>query len=256
MLLDPAFQSRVDAVVVEFGAATHQDVMNAYVAGRLAEDEDLSRVWRDATGGALSGVWESPLYREFFMVARRANAAFRLLLGDPPRGSPAGRDAHFAAIVEEHVLQAGRRALLLAGGGHFTRVSDIHGGNVVQLLERSSPGCVRVVLPHFFFADVAERRPRETAAFERRLARWPAESMASIAGTWLADVDATLLTGDTEQFIRPDGTVVEVAVRFTDMDGNDVERVRLGEVADEYLYLGPTRSLTLAAPRTRDCGDD
>ena len=52
--------------------------------------------------------------------------------------------------------------------------------------------------------------------------------------------------------IEPDGTVVEISVPFLDADGAPVDRVTLADVADAYLYLGPTASLTLARPSPAD----
>jgi hypothetical protein len=150
------------------------------------------------------------------------------------------------------VLARGRRALLLAGGGHLARLADAPGGNVVQRLERARPGCCTVVLTHHVFDDVAERRPADVAALEERMRGWAVPSLALIAGTWLAAVDARLILGDTAREIRPDGTTVEIDVPFLDAEGTEVEPVTLGRVADTYLYLGPVAAHTLAWPRPAD----
>jgi hypothetical protein len=185
-----------------------------------------------------------------------------VLLGDPPfdwhrerdrlPDALDRRDSHFAEVVEIEVLRRGRRALLLAGGGHLARLSDVSGGNVLQRLERRHPACCFVVLTHYVFDDVVERRKRDVSDLERRLVHWPVPSMASIHGTWLGDVDAKLILGDTARRIEPDGTVFEITVPFLDAAGREVEPVRLADVADAYLYFGPTASLTLARPRPAD----
>jgi hypothetical protein len=266
LLLDERFAETVDAIVVEFGNAIHQPVIDRYLAGEAVAPSELRRVWAECVGGAGSRVFESPVYPAFFETVRsvrRGRSEFpRVLLGDPPfdwqRGADAlehalgDRDDHFARLVEREILARGLRGLLLAGAAHFGRVSDLAGdGNVVQRLEREAPGCCVVVLPHYVFEDVAQRRPSDVAELEARLAGWPVPALAMIRGTWLGEIDAALLFGDTARRIEPDGTELEVPAPFLDDEGRPRERVTLAEVADAYLYLGPTASLTLAEPPLR-----
>ncbi len=121
----------------------------------------------------------------------------------------------------------------------------------MQRLERSHPHSCAVVLPHYVFADVAERRGHELARLERRIAGWPVPSVARIHGTWLANVDTALVLGDTAMLIETDGREVEVPAPLLNADGRQLSSVSLGNVADAYLYLGPVHSLTLAKPRGR-----
>lgn len=86
----------------------------------------------------------------------------RVPLADPPfdallREPLAHRVEHFALVVGREVLARNRRALLLAGGGHLGRLSDVAGGNVVQRLEQARPGACVVVFTHYVFDDVAAR---------------------------------------------------------------------------------------------------
>jgi hypothetical protein len=267
LLLDERFASAFDDVVVEFGNAVHQPMLDRFLDGENIARSELQRLWRECIGGSSSGVMESPVYEAFFRGARRARKRGRggwprVLIGDPPfdwhgdrhrlADALGERDAHFAQLVEREVLSRGRRALLLAGGGHFARLSDLPAGNVVQRLERAHPGCCIVVLTHHIFDDVLERRGSEVAELERRLQGWPIPSVASIAGTWLAEVDATLRLATTARRIEPDGTVVEISVLFRDAAGTPVDRVTFADVADAYLYLGPTSSLSLVRPSAVD----
>jgi hypothetical protein len=245
VLLEPRVASRVEAVVVEFGNARYQALVDAYVAG---ETPSLPPVWRDTVGGILSRVFESPVYRAFFDVARRAVAAgarFRVVLGDPPSREH-GRDAFFADAVEEHIGSEAS-VLALAGTGRLARVSDVDGGNVVQRLEARGLEC-RVVLPHYVFRDIAERRADDLVELERRLAGWSVPSLVPIAGSGLEDVDATLLLDDRALRLNPDGTRIEVAVAFRDARGHRVLSPTLRDAGDAYLYLGRVESLTLASP--------
>lgn len=267
LLLDERFVTAFDDIVVEFGNALHQPLLDRFLGGEDIPRHELQRVWRECIGGSRSGVFESPVYEAFFRAIRRARGRGRdgwprVLIGDPPfdwrgdRGLLADaldeRDAHFAQLVEREVLSRGRRALLLAGGGHLVRLSDFPAGNVVQRLERAHPGCCIVVLTHHVFDDVLERRTSEVAVLERRLASWPIPSVALIAGSWLEEFDATLRLSTTARRFEPDGTVVEISVPFLDPDGTPVDRVTFADVADAYLYLGSTSSLTLARPTAAD----
>jgi hypothetical protein len=125
---------QVDDVVVEFGNARHQALVDAYVSGADVTLAEASRAWLETTQG---GVWASREYAEFFKVVRERNlqtadAPLRVVLGDPPL--PAGgarvgeldfwllqRDTHFATVIHRQVLSRGRRAVVIAGAGHVLR---------------------------------------------------------------------------------------------------------------------------------------
>jgi hypothetical protein len=263
LLFDAQFNETVDDIVVEFGNALHQPVLDRYLAGENVPENELCRVWSECIGGAESRVFESPVYPAFFHAVRssrqrRRSDSPRVLLVDPPFDWDGGvtalaralrrRDEFFAEVVERHVLAAGRRALLLAGALHFTRRSESAEGNAVQRLERAHGRCCTVVLPHYLFPDVVQRRRAEAAVLEDRLASWPHPALAQTHGTWLGEIDATLLVGDTAIRIEPDGSRMEVHTPFVDETGVPAAAVTLGEVADAYLYLGPSRSLTLLPP--------
>lgn len=269
LLFDAQFSETVDDIVVEFGNALHQPALDRYLAGEDVLESELHRVWSECIGGAGNRVFESPVYAAFFHAVRisrerRRSDSPRVLLGDPPfdwetfrprRDGVAElaralrrRDEFFAEVVERNVLAPGRRALLLAGPLHFSRRSESVEGNAVQRLERTHGRCCTVVLPHYLFPDVVRRRSAEAATLEHRLASWPRPVLAQIQGTWLGEIDATLLFGDTAIRIEPDGSRVEVHTPFLDEAGVPTDDVTLGEVADTYLYLGPSRSLTLLPP--------
>jgi hypothetical protein len=263
LLVDDRFAETVDAVVVEFGNALHQPLIDGYLAGEDVAPSQLRRVWSECVGGWSSGAFESPVYAAFFETVRSVGLARRserprVLLGDPPFDPLDGvgtvermlgeRDEHFARIVAREVLARGQRALLVAGSGHLTRRSDLWEGNVVQRLEREAPGCTTVVLPHYTFDDVVERRRSDIAKLETKLEPWRPPALAPIRGTWLAEVDATLYLSDTARLLEPDGTEVEVPTPLLDDAGRALQQVSLGDVADAYLYLGPIDSLTLAKP--------
>jgi hypothetical protein len=187
----PAFPTVAGDIVVEFGNARYQDLADAFVGGKPVDGRALARIWQHAGGPGQA--FTSPIYRAFFHTVRRINASrppgqrTRVLLGDPPDwhlryGSPDTwalrnpRDAHFAQVTERHVLDRGRRALLLAGAGHFCRRSECAAeeGNAVQRLEHAHPGSTFVVVPHFVFPDVLAAHRPQVHALEARLASWQA----------------------------------------------------------------------------------
>jgi hypothetical protein len=226
LLYHPEFARRVDTIIVEFGSARYQDVLDRYLSGEAVPAAELRQVWRD-TSQVL--VWDAPIYQQFFALVRFVNRALpasrrlRVLLGDPPldwsqvrtledyhRLYPVGRNQAMMSLVRDEVLANGRKALLIAGTFHVRR-EHLH-----QQIERHYPGSTFVVMPHLDFGDLtAAQRQR----LEQLLTAGPVLSLTRIRGTWLQ----TLPWGE--------GTW------HTEMDA--------------YLYLGPLASLT----RSRPCSD-
>jgi hypothetical protein len=249
-------------------ATRYQELADEFVGGKPVNDRDLPRVWQHV--GGPGGLFTSPIYRQFFHTVRAINASrpagqrIRVLLGDPPDwhlrwDCPEAwvlqnpRDAHFAQVTERYVLDRRRRALLLAGAAHFSRRSESAGeeGNVVQRLERASPGCVFVVVPHFVFPDVLAARRSDVHALEARLVSWEAPALAQVAGTWLGQIDARLYFGDVAHVSNPDGSTTQIAVTYLDENGQALEKICLDDMVDALLYLGPQDNLTLIPPHSR-----
>jgi hypothetical protein len=199
----PEFGRAVDAVVVEFGNARYQVTIDQYIRGERVPLSSLSRVWMRTT--QTSGVWNDPIYREFFRAVRTANAGrppderIRVLLGDPPidwrrirtswcprRPRPTcleywigRRTEHYASVVLDKVLARGQRALLIAGAFHLVRPPAERPWNETGIIERRHPGTVFTVKPHEAFGGP------DAAELDRRLAAWPVPSLAVTGGTWL-----------------------------------------------------------------------
>jgi len=145
LLADPRLIGVVNDVAVEFGSARHQATIDRFVVGEAVPEAELELVLTDTT--QRSGVWNNPVYREFFELIRDLNAdrhaadRIRVLLGDPPIEWDAvtdteacdehdprcldhwlfQRDHHFATVVRETSLANGRRVLVIAGVGHVRR---------------------------------------------------------------------------------------------------------------------------------------
>ena len=229
LVRNPAFLPGGGDVVVEWGNARYQGVMDRYVTGERVSRDELVPVWRETVNIL---VWDAPVYERFFATIRYVNERrpsgrrLRVLLADPPidwaaildRPSwerlAATRDRHAADVVEREVLARGHQALLIFGSGHvvreraFGKPSRPGELNLAAILDSRHPGETLFVLADWM-----------TPQLDRRLARWRAPALALLPGTWLGDMSVGPPTP------------------------------RLEDLADAFLYLGPTSSLTTSMPR-------
>ena len=266
LLQHPDFSHTVHIIVVEFGNAYYQPVIDQYLAGEFVPEAVLRRVWWRVGGDHTP--FRSPIYAQFFHNIRVLNQtlpterSIRVFLGDPPvdtekeKRDPMAwaivnsRDAHFSALVEREVLARGEKALLIAGGGHFIRISDSppSEGNVVQRLEQRYPGSTFVILPHIIFEETFTLRRDEVRALDARLASWPIPSLAMLKESWLGSIDAFLHCDNLAQIIEPDGTMRKVRVPYIGTDGMERTEIKLSEMVDALLYLGPQSAFTRRTP--------
>jgi hypothetical protein len=135
LIRDPRFAREVGNVVVEFGGAAHQDIIDRYVAGEDVPYLDLRKVWTDTVGWI--GVVPSMGYQLFYYQLRQVNLTLppsnriHVWLGEPVIDwsqikTHADwvkvnrlRDSHAAELIEREILGRGRKALVIYGGGHF-----------------------------------------------------------------------------------------------------------------------------------------
>jgi hypothetical protein len=223
LVTSPAFARAADSVVVEFGNARYQALVDRYVAGRDVPPDRLRRVWQDTTQ---VGAWDAPMYGRFFAAIRRGNESrppsqqLRVLLGDPPidwqavaspndvRPVLIRRERFLARTVEQQVVDVGEHALLIAGMAHLERTDESGSpANTTELLDGHKPGSVYVVGTHLGFPD---------QDWEKRLLTWPIPSILDLDGTWI---------GELQKGTR-----------------------RAQDAFDAMLYLGPPDSLHLSLP--------
>lgn len=195
LIRHPGFAGKVSDIVVEFGNGRYQSVMDRYIAGGDVREDELKVAWENTT--QVSGVWSSPIYRDFFASVRAFNRTLpaprriRVLLGDPPVDwtrviGPADddmndwRDAHFAWVVEQEVLRKGRKALLFIGGAHIGRRVMLP-NSLIHLLDARFPGKTLVVQ--------ALAAGGATPAIAARIRGWTIPSAAEVSGTWLGAAD-------------------------------------------------------------------
>jgi hypothetical protein len=172
LIREPRLIGVIDDVAVEFGSARHQSTIDEYLRGGAVSEAELAQVWENTT--QRSGVWENPIYRQFFEAVREQNIQrpledrIRVLLGDPPiiwdeitaetdcdDSDPTcldhwimGRSDHFASVVQGESIARGRRALVIAGSGHIRRNPDAEFPiSLTDELDALEPGAVWTLVP-------------------------------------------------------------------------------------------------------------
>jgi hypothetical protein len=154
LVRDPNFAKKVRFIVVEFASTAEQSTLDRYIRGENVPRSRLEQVWKN-TSQAANGVWESPIYAEFFAAVRDVNsklpadARIRVLAGDPPAGPSAiSRDASAISVLKEQVLQKHGKALVIYGAGHFYRTRDYADDiGIATTLESEVPGRTLAVIP-------------------------------------------------------------------------------------------------------------
>jgi hypothetical protein len=250
LLQDPALPDLIDDLVVEFGNPRLQSLADRYIlATEPIPMPQVREIWRQ-TGGTL---WDAPVYERFFLTVRTVNESLapdkriRVLLGDTPidfgrvqsaadadyvRTLENETDAHFADVVEREVLAKGRRALLLAGGGHLRR-----GLHADQRPRADAPGQppnagTAIVLRHpgtLFVIDtliVGDIDRAIRTRVEDNVRDWRPLALAPLAATWLGDQKGP-------------------SISYRALTPADA---RYAAQVDAVIYLGPDASLTRSLP--------
>ena len=134
LVSNPRFARDVGNVVVEFGGAAHQDILDRYLNGADVAFSDLRKVWTDVVG------FDFPTalgYVNFFAQVRAVNLRLqptqriRVWLGEPPidwsriktdadfRPLLNQRDPYAAKIIEQQILEKRKKALVVYGDLHL-----------------------------------------------------------------------------------------------------------------------------------------
>jgi hypothetical protein len=237
LIRSPDFSAKVNDIVVEFGNALFQDVIDRYVAGAKVPRAELQQVWRNTTQFF---VWDVAIYEQFYADVRAVNQSLpearrlRILLGDPPIDwTKVQRCEEWEAfmsrdydvkVVEKEVLSKNRKAPYINGFANILEESGI------LSLEQKYPRSIFRICPHTGGSD-----KEKSVELELRLASWPKPSPALVKGNWLGKLDASLTVG--------------VLVRSSPSEEpyNPYKGTKLEDLADAYLYLGPVGSLTFSA---------
>jgi hypothetical protein len=196
LIRDKRLSEVVNDIVVEFGNARYQDVMDRFIVGEDVPDNVLRQVWQNTT--VASALWDVPIYEEFFRTVREVNRSLpearriRVLLGDPPidwdlvqsaqdvHKWAVDRDRHPAELVQREVLAKNRKALVIYGAAHLWRTTppapdqpDGQFPSIVRLLERAGAKVFTVVT-----AGTGDIKKLQANA-----ASWPVPSAVMLRGT-------------------------------------------------------------------------
>jgi len=159
LVRDPGFAKKVRSIVVEFGSTTEQSTLDRYIRGENVSQARLSQVWKTTTQ-APNGIWDQPIYAEFFAAVRDVNSKLpadkqiRVLGGDPGPGDNRSRESAAVAVLKEQVLEKHGKALVIYGAAHFYRTVDKDyfastgdDNDIVKTLDIDYPGRAFVVIP-------------------------------------------------------------------------------------------------------------
>jgi hypothetical protein len=244
LIRDPRFAATVNDIVVEWGTARYQDVLDRFIRGESVADAELRRVWQDTTQA--HQVWDVPIYEAFFRAVRTINGSLpparqlRVLAGDPPiewekirtrqQTIDVERDRFAADLIQREVLAKQRRALLVWGGTHFIRRSVVGDAartpsSIVGLLGPATQSAIFSIWAHTSGVELTSLQPD--------IASWRVPAMAMTRGTTLGDAPY-------RSYIIAKGG-----------DGP-----RMEDQFDAVLYLGPLSSITYARLAPTLCADD
>lgn len=270
LIRDPRFAAAVDDIVVEFGNAHYQDVIDRFVQGEQVAYEELRKVWQDTTQRGT--VWDRPIYEAFYRAVRDVNAALpvdrrlRVLLGDPPvdwdapqRSATVRTDDFPASLIQREVMAKKRRALVIFGGMHLIRkrtpflppkepalapvvallVSRFQNGSIVAQLDRVG---ARVFV-------VATSTDFDISTVQANVVTWRRPSLALIRGTPLGLASSVTYFPRSAPVIRGRGGVQET------LQLDLAAAPSMQEVVDAILYLGPLSSITHSRLSRELCAD-
>lgn len=253
----PNFADRVNDIVVEFGNARFQPILDRYIAGDSVPHDSLQLVWRNTTQLL---AWDSPLYEEFYATIRRINAGrsadkrLRVLAGDPPIDwaqthaasdiprSYGDRDIETLRIIEREVLGRSRKALVIIGGTHMYREGPgdrlapraLERATLGDQLNRLHPGTAYII--ESVFGDGSA--PLAQLVSARVL---PGE-MIRVTGTALGDTSSSVLFGTgMTRFQTVNGVRVPLVLKPEDYPP-------LYRTLDALVYHGRENARLLASP--------
>ena len=240
----PDFAKKVRSIVVEFGSTTEQSTLDRYIRGENVSRAQLEQVWKTTTQ-APNGIWDQPIYADFFKAVRDVNsklpapARIRVFGGDPGPGDNRSRETAAVSVLKEQVLQKHGKALVIYGAAHFYRTmpSDYLSSlgddiGMARKLEIDFPGRTFVVIP-LGRLD----RPRAVTAdidpdfqkFDRALKTQLRPVLVSLKRLPFRDFTAEEFLGRTLTTCRGAGGCVSV------FQGSSLT---LGQMADACVYIG------------------
>jgi hypothetical protein len=274
LVRNPEFQNRVRDIVVEFGNARHQDVMDRYVRGEAVPETQLRQVWEDTAQA--NPVWDVPVYADFYRAVREVNSGLpksrqlRVVLGDVPfdwsgvrtladyNAQPQRNDAFTAKRIRAEVLTRRHKALVIYGEMHLLRRPPPNApDSIVSALEKEGAKIFSIYTNALV----------DLAPVQGDVAQWPVPSLTMIEGTTLGAPTFQRYNPFTTQFVLQPGSapppapgqmpterVVVVANVPTPATG-PAPTTPMEQQFDAVLYLGPLASLKGSLPSADLCRD-
>ena len=241
----PDFAKKVRSIVVEFGSTTEQSTLDRYLRGENVSRAQLEQVWKTTTQ-APNGVWDSPIYPDFFAAVRDVNsrlpagARIRVFGGDPGPGDNRSRETAAVAVLKEQVLAKKGKALVVYGAAHFYRTMDDaylssmgKDVGIARMLETDYPGRTFVVIPLGYELTrppvvKADVEP-DYLKFDRALTTQVRPVLVPLRRAPFRDFTAEEFLGRTLITCRGSGGCASV------FNGS---RLTLGDMADAAVYFG------------------
>ena len=258
MVRNPDFAKKVRSIVVEFGSTTEQSTLDRYIRGENISPAQLAQVWKTTTQAA-NGVWDSPIYADFFAAVRDVNsklpadARIRVFGGDPGPGDNRSRETAAASVLKEQVLQKHGKALVIYGAAHFYRTMDkdylaMMGADIgiVRMLEVDYPGRTLAVIPVGGRIDLPPGASLPVSPdykkFDRALKTPVRPVLVPLQRLPFRDFTAEEFMGNTVFNCRGPGGCVSIFKGST---------LTLGQMADACVYVGGTADVDTKAKPIR-----
>jgi hypothetical protein len=261
LVRDPRFAREVGNVVVEFGGAIHQDIIDRYVNGEDVPYTELRKVWTDTVGWL--PVITAVGYPAFFAQVRETNLALpkeqriHVWLGEPVidwdklkthadwMALDRTRDIKPVEVVEKNILSRGKKALIIYGSGHLQPSIPGSAGAKLQkadwarhewsdTIRHDHPGALFVILP---YGGMQNRSCSQDV--ESGMTGWPVPALVTpLRGSELgAKLVACSTLKAAEMNVPPVLTDAEKQEVFSFFRASAAE-------GDALLYLGPSAGLT------------
>jgi hypothetical protein len=244
LVRDKRFATDVGNVVVEFGDASQQAIVDRYLSGEDIPYEQLRKVWADTAGWIPTVVGLG--YMNFYAQVRAANLALppesriHVWLGDSPidwssikvasdLAQVPERDRYVAGLISTQILAKKKKALVIYGTYHFYGE-----GSLKSIVEQQVPRAFFVVTPYIGFIGKSC-----SDAFEQKNRSWPTPAIVS-------PVRDTLLVAEMRstgcRFVEsmPTGKMTDAQRAQAAAEEDEIS----GVAGDALLYLGPAASLT------------
>jgi hypothetical protein len=167
LVSDPRFAKQVGNVVVEFGNASQQRIIDRYVDGEDIPYTELRRVWGDTSYAGWFPTVTALGYLNFYAAIRAANAKLPIAnqihvwLGRTPvdwsniktkqdllKAVGDHVDRYPADLIAQHILSKSKKALIIYGAFHF-----YDKGSLTELIRQRYPGSLFIITPYTGFAD-------------------------------------------------------------------------------------------------------